>query len=166
MIIGTVCFPILLDKYQKRKIKKREKRRQEKYGKYLEKKQMDIDNAIKKETQTLLENNLNTTDLQQNIINRTNKVWSREISDNDFLTFRLGLGNQKADIKVEATIEEFSMEDDNLRSQVEKIANTDFMLQNVPITSSLIENKILPLIINYDYQYRQNVIDNIFNFIF
>ena len=38
MIIGTVCFPILLDKYQKRKIKKREKRRQEKYGKYLEKK--------------------------------------------------------------------------------------------------------------------------------
>ena len=161
MIIGTVCFPILLDKYQKRKIKKREKRRQEKYGKYLEKKQIDIDNAIKKETQTLLENNLNTTDLQQNIINSTNKVWSREISDNDFLTFRLGLGNQKADIKVEATIEEFSMEDDNLRSQVEKIANTDFMLQNVPITSSLIENKILPLIINYDYQYRQNVIDNI-----
>lgn len=161
MIIGTVCFPILLDKYQKRKTKKKERRRQEKYSKYLDKKKIDIENAIKKESQTLLENNLNTADLQQNIINRTNKVWSREISDNDFLTFRLGLGNKKANVKVEATIEEFSMEDDNLRSQVEDIANTKFMLQNVPITSSLIDNKILPLIINYDYQYRQNIIDNI-----
>ena len=161
MIIGTVCFPILLDKYQKGKIKRKEKKRQDKYGKYLENKQIEINEAIKKESETLLKNNLSTNDLQQNIINRTNKVWSREISDNDFLTFRLGLGNKKANIKIEATIEEFTLEDDNLRNQVEKISSTQFMLQNVPITASLTENKILPLIINYDYPYRQNIIDNI-----
>lgn len=161
MIIGTVCFPILLDKYQKRKMKKKEKKRQEKYTEYLEEKKKNIQEIITKETSLLLQNNLNSQELQQNVIQRTNKIWSREIQDNDFLTFRLGLGNKKANIKIDTTLEEFSMEEDNLKKQVEEIVNSPFVLEKVPITASLIENKVLPFIINYDYPGRKLYIDNI-----
>lgn len=161
MIIGTMCFPMLLDRFQRKRTKKREKNRQQKYSEYLEKKKKSINEAIIKETQTLNNDYLSNKLLDQNIRDKTNKIWSREISDNDFLTFKLGVGNKKANIKIEATIEDFTMEDDNLLEQVKEIVNTKFILQNVPITASLIENKILPLIINNTYQYKQLVIDNI-----
>ncbi len=161
MIISTMFFPLLLDKYQKRRIKKKEKNRQIRYGDYLNKKKAEIDTAIKKESEFLLSNYLDTNSLQQNIIQKTNKIWSREISDNDFLTFKLGMGNKKADIKVSASLEDFTMDDDNMRTQVESLLNTTFMLKNVPITASLVDNKILPLIISTDYQYKQQVIDAI-----
>lgn len=161
MIVGTMCFPMLLDRFQRKRMKKKEATRQKKYGDYLAKKKSDINGAMIKESQNLNSNYLNTALLEQNIKEKTNKIWAREIADNDFLSFRLGLGNKNANIKVTATLDDFTMEDDDLLEQVKAIINTKFVLQNVPITASLTENKILPLIISREYQNSQLVIDNI-----
>lgn len=155
MIVGTIMFPIMQDKYQKKKIKKDEDKRQKRYTNYLQQKNNEIQEETKKEIEILFANNLSAEELQNAIINKTANIWSREIPDSDFLTLRLGLGNKKASIKVEAVLEEFSLEDDNLKEQVKQIKNTPLFLQNVPITVSLIENNVLPVIINDDYPSRE-----------
>lgn len=161
LILGCILFPILLDKYQRRKIKTKEDNRQSKYSDYLKKKRIRINELMDREKDILFQNNLNSSELIENIEKKTNKIWSREIRDNDFLTFRLGIGNKKADLEIEATIEDFRIEDDNLKEEVEALANTNFVLNDVPITISAIENRILPIIIDENFSNRKEVVDNI-----
>ena len=116
---------------------------------------------LQKEKEILFFNYLSAEECKQAIINKTDKLWGIEISDQDFLTLRLGLGNKKANIKIDAYLEDFSLEDDNLKDMVKEIKNTPLTIENAPITVSLIENNVLPLVINYDYPYRQQYINNI-----
>jgi len=159
MLMATLLFPLLQDKYQKRKLKKREQKRQSRYNTYLAQKTLEIEQEINTQKEILFKNNLSVTEIQNAIINKTSNIWSREIPDSDFLVLRLGLGTKKAEIKIEATLEEFNMEDDNLKEKVNQIKNTPLLLQTVPITISLIETNVLPIIISEDYPYRQQYID-------
>ena len=161
MLLGCLLFPILLDKYQKSIANKKEKERQEKYGAYLDKKIEEINNIMNKEKQILFEYNPNIKELQQALINRSNKIWSREIKDEDFLSFRLGLGNQKPSLKVISNLEEFSLTDDILKERVEELVHKNFLLEKIPITASLVKDKILPVIINNDYPKKQQFIDGL-----
>ena len=161
MLLGSITFPILLDKYQKRLSRKKEKERQEKYSAYLDKKEEDIEKNIKKEKQILLENYLSIKELQQELAHKTNKIWSREIKDPDFLNIRLGLGNLKPSLKVTSNLEEFSLADDNLKVRVSEIVHKKLIIEDIPITSSLVEDKILPVIIKKTYPKRQQFIDSL-----
>ncbi|MCI9280071.1 MAG: type VII secretion protein EssC [Bacilli bacterium] len=161
MVAGCICFPIMLDKYQKKKIKSKEKKRQEKYLAYLQSKRLLINEAMEKEKSILIQNNLSPSELVESIKNRTNKIWSREINDNDFLTIRLGLGNRKANVSVHSMIEDFNLEDDNLRDEVKKLMNEKFILHDVPINISLTEDKILPIIISEDCEKKEQIIYNL-----
>ena len=161
MLLGSILFPILLDKYQKKQYKKAEKERQEKFNEYLNNKEEDIERSLKKEKQILLENNLSVQELKQELAHRTNKIWSREIKDPDFLSIRLGLGNIKSSLKLNTQLEEFSLTDDKLKERVVEIAHRKLILENVPITASLINDKILPIIIKNDYPKKQQFIDGI-----
>lgn len=160
LIMGCILFPILLDKYQRNKVSINENKRQAKYSEYLNKKETTINELMQKEKEILIQNNLSPSELIENIKSISNKIWSREIRDNDFLTFRLGIGDKKADLEIEASIEDFRMEDDNLKENVENLVNTKFILKDVPITISAVDNRILPIIIDEDFNYRKEVIDN------
>ena len=107
MLLGSILFPILLDRYQKHLDKKREKKRQVKYHEYLKKKKDDITKYMEKEKNILLENNLSIQEIQNALTNRSNKIWSRELSDSDFLSLRLGIGDIKPHIKITANLEDF-----------------------------------------------------------
>lgn len=161
MLFGCILFPILLDKYQARKEKKREKKRQTKYLEYLSNKTSEINRLMEKEKQILFENNLSIAEIQAALVNRSNKIWSREISDNDFLSIRLGLGNIKPSLEISASLEDFSLDDDNLKTEVQNIVNQKLLLESVPITASLIDDKILPVIIPDGYPDKQAYIDGL-----
>ena len=159
MMLGMILFPILQDKFQKKKKKEKEAKRQKRYGEYLNNKREEINNELKEENEILFKNNLSSEELQNAINNLTTDIWSREILDDDFLNIRLGLGDIEAFVKVDAALEEFSLEDDNLREEVKKIKDEKLMLKNVPITISLTENNILPIIISDDYLYKKQYLD-------
>ena len=161
MILGTLLIPVLLNRFQKSRIKKKEKNRQKKYSMYLEEKRKEISDEISKQTKILNENYLTLEQIKKNVIEKNNYVWNRELSDSDFLTVRLGIGTKKANIKIKSQLEEFSLDDDNLKDQVETIVNTPLIMNNVPITVSLVENRVLPLIINNTYSKKQFFINSI-----
>ncbi len=161
MLLGSMFFPIISDKFRKKAVAKREKKRQERYLGYLGGKVTQINEELKKETQILFENNLSPEEIKKCIVEKNNKIWSREIADDDFLSLRVGIGNKKSEIEIEAQIEEFSMEDDNLRDEVIKVKESPLILNNVPITISLLKDHIFPVVITPEFQYRQSYIDNL-----
>ena len=146
MIIGSILLPILANSYQKKKIKKKEILRQTKYLEYLEEKKVDIQNTINEQSKILNDNFLDLNTIATNIKNDNKKIWNKEITDNDFLTIRLGIGNKKANIKIDAPTKQFSLEDDNLKQSAIEIANNPSLMKDVPITASLIENNVFPII--------------------
>ena len=67
---------------------------------------------MEKEKEIRFKNNLSIKELQDVLVKRSNKIWDREITDPDFVTLRLGVGNIKPRIYIKAPKEEFSLEDD------------------------------------------------------
>ena len=159
MIIGMIMLPMMQLKYNDRKIKKDEAKRQKVFGEYLNKKREEIQNELNNEKSILLLNNLSPQELENAIVNKTHDVWGREILDDDFLTLRLGVGNKNSDITIEIPEEEFSMEDDTLKDEVKNMKNTKLVLENVPITISLVDYNVFPIIIGNDYKQRKQIID-------
>ncbi len=147
MIIGSFILPIFANRYQKKMLIKKEKIRQEKYLQYLNEKKDDIQNAINEQSKILSDNFLDLDSIANNIKSDNKKIWNKEITDNDFLTVRLGTGNKKANIVVNAPAKQFSLEDDNLKEAVNNLANSPLMMKNVPITVSFIDNNVFPMIL-------------------
>lgn len=159
MLTSCIAFPMFTDRWQKNQSKKREKRRQERYGQYLNIKEASINKIIKKQETILHDNNLTLDEIEKRISNNSENIWEREIIDDDFLSVRLGVGNLSAELEIEAPKEQFLLFEDDLRNRVLDIAAKDRKVENVPIVISMIENRITPFIIQADF--RQQYIDSI-----
>ncbi len=159
MVIGAIILPILIEKYQKKILQKKEKNRKDTYREYLAKTQEEINSELKKEEQILNANYLNVEQLQSMVTSNSNKIWNHEITDSDFLNIRLGIGTRTPAIKINFEKLPYDIDKDVLNSEAEKIANEKLALNNVPITISLIKNNILPLVISNDYNYQKQFIN-------
>ena len=152
MLTACLLFPMITEMYQKRQLKKHEALRQKKYSEYLEQKINEINKIKQKQMTILRENNYSIDDIKSRILNNHNGVWQREIIDDDFLEVTLGIGNIKAEIEIQASMEQFSLYEDNLIDNVKKVLDDKRELQDVPINLSLAKNKINPFIVNASFK--------------
>ena len=161
MIIGAFILPILIDRYTKKRTKVKEDNRKKVYREYLQSIRDQIKNEIENEKRILTQSYFDGNQIK-NIINKmSNKIWSREITDNDFLNIRLGIGNKNSAIKIDFSKLPYDLENDILNKEAEQLSEEKLILENVPITISLVDNTILPIVINNDYQYRNQFINNL-----
>ena len=143
MLMSIILWPSLTRRYNKKQKKKREEKRKSKYKAYLETKKKAISEAIVKQRQILIENNISLEECQ-NIINaKKRNLWEREIEDEDFLTVRIGIGSTNPDLEIKAPEEHFTLEDDELNLIVQSIVNGSKTMDNVPINISLVEKNII-----------------------
>lgn len=146
MLLAMVLWPLLSRRYQKNKIRKREKERQEKYTEYIQGKKAQIASEMEKQRQALIDNNITLEECANIILNRKRNLWEREIDQSDFLNLRIGMGNLQFQGKVNYPEEKFSLDDDNLQQLVFSVGRESKMLENVPIDFSLINHNILAVI--------------------
>ncbi len=146
MIIGSLIMPRIVAAYQKKQKKKKEALRQKKYGEYLETKEQEINEIVKKKINLLNYNFPNALECSDIILNKEDRLWERQIVDNDFLEICVGMGNKDADIEIQAPEEHFTLEEDNLKEMVYDVVNRSRILNNVPITYSLVKNRSSALI--------------------
>ena len=151
MVFGSLIMPRITTSYQKKKRKKKEKERQTKYRAYLDKMDKKIQSELLKETQILKENNLSSRECYDVIVKKNRKFWSRELSDEDFLRLRLGIGNIESFVKVKAPQEHFTLEVDNLQELVYEVDKKSKILKDVPVTIDLTDQTILSFILNCSY---------------
>lgn len=149
MIICSFLIPKLSMMYNRKRKKKRDELREKKYTEYLEKKQAEINKIIKYESQTLYDNNPSAQECFENLIGKKNRLWEKEITDNDFLTIRVGTGNVPSSVKVTAPEEKFTLDPDELIQRAHSIAKNAETLINVPSTVSLCENFVSSIVCSY-----------------
>ena len=159
MFLGCIILPVMMENYNKRRLKKREAARKRIYREYLASIKQEIDTEIEKEEKILANNYLNVDQLKQLVSSNSNKIWNHEISDTDFLSIRLGIGNQNAAIELTFPKLAYDIDKDVLNMEAEKLSQESLILNNVPITISLLSNPILPIVIANNYSKRKQFLD-------
>ncbi len=141
MLASSLLWPILTRAYQKFSAKMYERKRQKLYRKYIDKKEKEIDEKMEIQRKSLLENNFTVTDCQNIIRGHNVKLWQRRITDDDFLTLPVGIGNTPMQIEIKYPEEHFSLTEDNLLDIAHSLGKKDRILKDVPITYSFYQNK-------------------------
>lgn len=146
MLMSMLLWPMLSDKYQKKQRAKREVLRQQKYKEYVQTKHQEILSQMKVQRQILVDNYL-PLDVVFNIIKlRKRNLWEREIKQDDFLDLRLGIGSTELQGSIVFPEPRFSLDEDDLRDFVFKVANESRILEDVPISLSFTRNYITSII--------------------
>lgn len=148
---GMIVFPFLQNMYIKYSQRKKERKRRRKYKKYIEKKRGEILQEYEVQKQILIENNLPLENVANVILNHDRILWDRKIEYPDFLTLRLGMGNVKPEVEINLPEEHFTMDEDNLKDLYEELFKDISIINDVPVTVNLVENRITGIIGNYGY---------------
>ncbi len=152
MIIGSLILPKLTSRYRKKQKKEREEKRQRMYTEYLGKKEQEISLANKQVAQIMKDNSVSVKNCLVILNSNNRNFWSREISDDDFLKLRLGMGSVDSPIKINAPEEHFTLDEDNLLEMVYKVKETYKKINDVPIFVSLVQERIAALICECSYK--------------
>ena len=148
MFCSMLVWPLVTRLLERSRRKKKEKERIEKFTAYLDDKEKEIQSVIQKQTQTLKDKYITLAECQNIIMRKRSNMWERSLSQKDFLTLRLGIGNIPIIADIKYSHERFSLEEDELKKKVTKIVNENNTLHGVPITVSLIEKEITSIIGN------------------
>lgn len=140
MLLGTVLWPILTKRYEKKQKLKNERKRQEKYLAYLDRTRDEIKRICKEQSDILEENLISPDVCGERIAETSVKLWERVIGQPDFLTLRIGRGDATLDGEVEYQKKQFVMEEDNLQDAMYALGAEPKELHDVPISVSLTDH--------------------------
>lgn len=146
MLSSMVLWPSLSRRYEKKQKIKREKKRKDRYFKYLDDYKQFVSANIESQEKILNENYLSAAECTDMLNKRKNELWSIKINNPDFLNIRVGMGNLPLYANITYPETHFSLEDDDLRDAVSDLINNLDELHNVPITVSLTDKNILGII--------------------
>ncbi len=146
MIVSVILWPTLMKNYNKKKQLRKEEERQSKYKEYLEEKKNRINLLRNNQYQALIERYPDIIDLQNVILNRKRNLWERQISSDDFLNVRLGLGSVPCKVKLAYGSEDFTMMEDNLKKELKSLAEAAKDIPSSPVTIDLTKRNKLVLI--------------------
>ncbi|MEG0026429.1 MAG: type VII secretion protein EssC [Bacilli bacterium] len=145
MLLTMLMWPLLLYFFQKRLLKRKEKLRQNRYSSYLTVKKYQLDEILNKQKKAMYDNFLSLKECQDIIINKKSNIWEREKEQNDFLVLRLGIAEMKLLIKINYEKEKFTLEDDNLKTQMLNMVSNYDTIKDAPLTLSFTEKFIVGL---------------------
>lgn len=146
MLLSMMFWPMLSKAWQNKQKKKKEKLRQEKYKKYILEKKEYVTNAIAKQRQILLDNNLPIDRCLEIIRKKDRNLWERKIEHDDFLQVRLGLGKMEPEIELSYPEEHFSVEEDNLKDMLQDVGESLKTMYDVPISVNFIKKNISAIV--------------------
>lgn len=146
MLMGTVLWPVLTKKSEKKQKRAAEVIRQNKYRQYLQGIRDEIIKECALQSGILHENNISLKQCEKRILDKERNLWERMIAQDDFLELRLGIGDIPLQADVKYSEKRFSMEDDNLKNDMLALATEPKMLQSVPITYSLTQEEVSGII--------------------
>jgi len=147
MLLGSLMWPSLLRNYNKRQEIANEKYRVEKYKYYLSEKEAEIRKSYERNCRIWNENLLPAPDkLSQIVFERGRNLWERTFTDEDFLQVRLGIGARLFETEIQHPNKGFTLHDDALIDEAINLANKYKMLENVPISVSLINQRTVGIV--------------------
>ncbi len=146
MLCGTLLWPMLTKRSEKKCQVRKETERQKKYREYLDGVQDEIYKLGERQKAVLLENCPSTVECTEWILQRGRRLWERSSDQNDFLSLRLGLGRIPLDANIKYPDKHFSMDADPLQNDVNRLTDMPQILSGAPISCSLRTNSVIGII--------------------
>ena len=148
MLIAMILIPVITRQWQKGQRRKYEKKRQQRYRKYINSKIMAVNEIMDKQRDILNQNYVSAKDSENIVLNNESRIWERKMEDDEFLSVRVGNGDVPLDIDLQYPRETFTMEDDKLVEILNEIAHKSKILEDAPVTVSLLKKNISSIITN------------------
>ncbi len=142
MLLGTVMWPLVSKRYEKKRKRRKEALRQKKYKEYLDRISMKFKEECEKQEEILRENFPMIQDSVSRITHVERNLWERGLGQNDFLEFRVGLGSRELIAEISYSGRKFTIDEDNLQEELYSVCETPKILNDVPITFSLFEDYV------------------------
>ncbi len=143
MLLGTLLWPTLTRIFNKRRIKRKEKKRRTKYNKYLENKKREIFLVKEDQKNILLANHIDINQCMAVINNKSKELWQRNIEHNDFLEIRLGVGNDVPKITIDEPERSYEDDDDDeLFNKMDEVIAEAKINNNIPITYNFTDESV------------------------
>lgn len=139
MLLGTLMWPTITKRYQKKLRERKEQRRQETYQEYLMQTQALIAQETERQEEILRANDVNAAGSVGRILAQTPQIWERTPKHTDFLSMRLGFGNLPLKANIQYSERRFTVERDNLTELMYQFGEKKRMLSDVPICLPLAE---------------------------
>lgn len=160
MLCGTVLWPLLTKRSEKRKRASVENQRQSKYREYLDRMQGELFHLCEEQRSVLLENHPSISECEDRVLHRTPGLWERSTGQEDFLQLRLGLSDLPLLANIKFPDRHFSIQEDILQNDVHRLANTPLILKDAPLVASLKRTPVLGVVGNFEEatSYLQNLI--------
>lgn len=154
MLLGSLMWPSLLRRYQKKRIAAEEFHRKNRYMSYISDIEKEL--VVKKDrTIRLLNNSLcPSPDILCSMLdNEQNKLrlWERSDEDEDFLNVRMGLGSRLFGIQLKIPKQGFQLYEDELRNLPVELTKKFGVLDNVPMTLDIFRNRTIGIIGDQDH---------------
>ena len=146
MMLGTILWPLLTKRHEKKMKAKNEQKRQEKYLAYLNAVRDEIKRKCKEQSDILRENFVAPGDCAALVLDAKRGLWERIAGQDDFLRLRLGIGDLPMDAAFKIMEKKFSMEDDNLQNALFALGGEPKRLIDVPVSLSLAESFVTGII--------------------
>ncbi len=142
MLLGTVLWPVLTKRYEKKQKVLNELKRQKKYLAYLDEVRDEIKRKCKEQSDILSENLVDPNECISRVYEEKANLWERTNTHSDFLKLRVGLGTLPLDADVTCPEKKFTMDEDNLQDAMLALGSEPKVLNNVPISISFTEKFI------------------------
>ena len=142
MLMGIIVMPTISRKYTAKLHRKKEALRQKKYRKYLSDFSVRFAEDCMIQEEILRENFPAIQECENRIIECKNNLWEREHGQNDFLRFRVGVGECEEYSHLTSAERKFSLDDDILLEELYELSDEPRLLKNVPITYSLYDDNV------------------------
>ena len=146
MLLGTILWPTLNRRYQKKRNLKKEEERQAKYTQYLEKLERQINEEYVSQDAILRDNSTSIGECVRRVMVKDISLWERSANQNDFLSLRVGIGDQDLLAEIKVPEDKFSLNEDNLLEQAQNVGSSLKKLKNVPVAMSFLENHFTSVI--------------------
>ncbi len=146
MLLGTVMWPVISKKYEKKNKTRKENQRQEKYKEYLERIKESFQNECEKQREIIIQNNISVEECERRISNVSRDLWERSYGQNDFLSIRVGKGSVPLDADIKYPERKFEIERDSLEEELLNLCEAPQIINDVPITVSLFDNIVTGVI--------------------
>ncbi len=147
-LVSSFLWPALTRRWNKKEQKRKEVIRVRKYRRYLENKEKEIIQVISEQKQVLVENNVSLEECQAIIYQKKRNLWEKTILDDDYLTVRIGTGFVKPNVNIAFKEEDFPIDDDMLKNELKDLIKKYSYLEETPLNTSLVENRITAIIGN------------------
>lgn len=153
MFFGSLLMPMITRRYADKMAVRKEEERKNKYRAYLQRAEKRLNTIAENEKNELLKTYREPSVLLDEVTGYKDSLWSTLWTHmpfhNDFLSLRLGTAKLEPTAKVEYPKQSFSVDEDELRNELEQMKKRPHSINQMPLMLSLRKEGIIGIIADY-----------------